>query len=268
MNIHEYISSGILEAYALGELSATERSEVEKNLALYAELREELARIEEVQEQLLMSAAINPRAAVKHALFEKIDSRKEEAKVIPLHGDKPSVNPWKWVAAASVTVALIASYFAFMYRSQWVETRTQLAEVQAINERVAEQYNQVNQRLDKIEVDLDITSNPDFQRVAMTSPAAVPDGSLATVYWNKNTNEVYLDVQSLKEISQENQFQLWAIIDNKPVDAGVFDADMSGLIKMKKVANGAAMFAVTIEPRGGKESPTLSTMQVAGKVAG
>jgi anti-sigma-K factor RskA len=102
----------------------------------------------------------------------------------------------------------------------------------------------------------------------MTSTTGAADGSLATVYWNPKTKEVYLDIQRLKEISRENQFQLWAIIDDKPVNAGVFDNEQEGLIEMNKIGPGVAVFAVTIEPRGGKESPTLSTMQVAGKVAG
>ena len=52
MNVEAYISSGILEAYALGELTGQERAEVEKNLALYPALRKELALIEETQEKL------------------------------------------------------------------------------------------------------------------------------------------------------------------------------------------------------------------------
>ena len=84
MNIREYISSGILEAYALGELSEKERSEVEKNLALYPELRGELALIEAAQEAFLMQTAIKPRAAVKDQLFAKIADTKTNAKVVPM----------------------------------------------------------------------------------------------------------------------------------------------------------------------------------------
>jgi len=51
------------------------------------------------------------------------------------------------------------------------------------------------------------------------------------------------------------------------VDAGVFDGNVAGLIHMKDIAQGAVTFAVTIEPRGGKISPTLETMQVAGIVS-
>jgi hypothetical protein len=35
---------------------------------------------------------------------------------------------------------------------------------------------------------------------------------------------------------------------------------------MKNIPTGAIKFAVTIEPRGGKESPTMETMQVIGDV--
>ena len=35
---------------------------------------------------------------------------------------------------------------------------------------------------------------------------------------------------------------------------------------MKNITSGAAAFAVTIEPRGGSENPSLETMQVVGNV--
>ena len=41
---------------------------------------------------------------------------------------------------------------------------------------------------------------------------------------------------------------------------------IAGLLKMKEIPSGAQTFAVTIETRGGKASPTLETMQVVGNV--
>jgi len=89
--------------------------------------------------------------------------------------------------------------------------------------------------------------------------------ALASVYWNPASDEVYISIQRLRAIAKENQFQLWAIVDGKPVDVGVFDLGFDGLLKMKNV-HGAAAFAVTIEPRGGKPAPNLNTMQVIGSV--
>jgi anti-sigma-K factor RskA len=265
LNLAEYISSGILEAYALGELSASEVAEVEKNLTAYPELRAELNRIEEAQEDFLMQTAVRPSAAVKEELLRKVSvTVSTESEVIDIRSAK-QISFWKFAAAAAITVALMSSYLAFNYHERWKDTQSDLATLIAQNQQVAQDYNQVNQRLDRMENDLQVMDNPKFQRVVMTGTPNAPE-AMASVYWNENTREVYLSLQNMKELARENQYQLWAIIDGKPVDAGVFDGNFSGLHKMKEIAKGAVLFAVTVEPRGGKASPTMETMQVKGEV--
>lgn len=265
MNIEAYISSGILEAYALGELSEKERIEVENNLEQFPALRRELIQIEEAQEKFLMKAAVQPRASVKKELFDKLYDQNPEAKIVSMPAENKQVALWRFAAAASVTVALISSYLAYDYWNKWKNTENNLSELRAQNQQVAEDYNRVNHRLDQIENDLDILNNPEFNRVLMKGTANAPN-AVASVYWNASTNEVYLSIKEMKMLAQENQYQLWAIIDGKPVDAGVFDGNFSGLIKMKDISSGASTFAVTIEPRGGNKSPSLETMQVVGNV--
>jgi anti-sigma-K factor RskA len=264
LNVKEYISSGILEAYALGELSERERSEVEQKLVTYPELKEELRRIEEAQEALLMSTAVQPRQRVKDELFQKLTFSSERGNVVSLQ-DERQTSFWKFAAAASITLALVASYLAYNYHSKWQSTQSDLATLIAQNQQVAQDYNRVNQRIERMENDLKVMDNPRFQRVLMTGTPNAPD-AMASVYWNENTREVYLSLQNMKELAREQQYQLWAIIDGKPVDAGVFDGNFAGLHKMKEISKGAALFAVTIEPRGGKPSPTMNTMQVMGTV--
>jgi anti-sigma-K factor RskA len=265
VNVEEYISSGILEAYALGELSEHERAEVEKNLTQYPALRQELALIEETQEKLLMKAAIQPSVALKSKLFASIDGQKAQGKTVVLKPEGSDVSVWKFAAAAAVTIALVSSYLAFNYWNKWKSSESSLSELIAQNQRVAQDYNSVNERLDQIEKDMNIINNPAFNRVVMKGTANAP-AALASVYWNESSREVYLSIQDMKKLAQENQYQLWAIVDGKPVDAGVFDGDFAGLHKMKEIQPGAAAFAITIEPRGGKTSPTMETMQVIGNV--
>ncbi len=270
MNITDYISSGILEAYMLGDLSEKERHEVEQNLSLYPELRAELAVIEEAQEVLLMKAAIEPRSSLKKLIFDKIDETTDlqrsqqspEAKLVTL---QPQTTGWKYAVAASIAIAFVSSYLAYDYRTKWMNAQNNLTELLAQNQRVAEDYNQVNQRLDKIQSDLNIIDNPAFKRVVLKGTPNAPD-AMASVYWNESTSEVYVSIQEMKELTAEKQFQLWAQIDGKMVDAGVFDYNTTGLAKMKQVAKGATGFGVTIEPRGGNETPTLETIQVFGAI--
>jgi anti-sigma-K factor RskA len=260
LNIDEYIASGVLEAYALGELPEAERQEVQRLAAQHPHVQAELALVEVQVEQLLQQSGLTPRTAVKEKI---LDAVRPDYKVRTLHQPQAaSVKWWQYAAAASIAVALASGYMAVSYWHNWKRSESNLADVVRRNQQIADDYNVVNQRLDKLAQDVAIIQNPAFQRVVMKGTAQAPQ-ALALVYWNQSTQDVYLDIKNLKALSSDNQYQLWAIVDGKPVDMGVFDAQLAGLLKMKPTAKAAA-FAVTIEPRGGRPSPTLETMQVVG----
>jgi anti-sigma-K factor RskA len=258
LNIKEYISSGILEAYALGDLPAAEQAEVQANLVRYPELREELLRIEEAQEALLMAFPVSPPESAKAVILEKATSAPADSNVVQIHS---TVKWWQFATAASLTVALVSGYAAFTYKQQRDSALGSLSILRAQNEQIAQDYNVVNQRLDQIEQAFQITNDPSYRRVIMKGTEGAPD-ALASVYWNESQGDVYLSIQHLRSLSKGQQFQLWAIADGKPVDAGVFDI-ATGLIRMKEIGKASA-FAVTIEPTGGSINPSLSTMQVMG----
>lgn len=265
MNSKEYIASGILESYVLGELSEKEANEVLAMAQKHPEIKQELELIELGIEELAMKTAIKPSAKVKEKLFADLDepgSEKRETKVVTI-----SPSPyWRYVAAASITLAVVAFIAAYNFYDKWQNTQGELDQLIAQNERVAEDYNQVNQQLNEIQRDLEIINNPNFNRIALKGTDNAPDAQ-ASVYWNVDAQEVYLSIQNLKALSQDQQYQLWAIIDGKPVDAGIFNAsNATALLKMKNIGAGAGAFAVTVEPRGGSATPSLETMQVIGEV--
>ena len=151
---------------------------------------------------------------------------------------------------------------SYSYRERWVRAQTASNELITRNQQKSQDYDSVNQKLDKIQEDLAIIESTAFEKIVMTGTANDLN-ALASVYWNPSTYEAYIGIQNLKDIPPENQFQLWAIAKGKPVDVGVFNKNFTGLLKMKKV-EGAAAFAVTVELRGGKQNPTMETMQVIG----
>lgn len=259
MNIKEYISSGILEAYVLDELSMAERNEVEQNLAKYPELREELNLVENTLEALAQSASVAPPKELRENILSlATDNRQGKVVNLGVH------SAWRLAAAAAVIFGLIVSYLAVDYRDRWIKSTVALNNLIDQNQQIAQNYNSVNQKLDKIQRDFSIIENAAFTKVVMSGTAQAP-AAVASVYWNSATHEAYVSIQNLKEISEENQYQLWALVDGKPVDMGVFDSGVEGLLKMKDIAK-AQGFAVTIEPRGGKPTPSMETMQVLGMV--
>ena len=76
-----------------------------------------------------------------------------------------------------------------------------------------------------------------------------------------------IDVQSLPAAPQGKQYQLWSIVDGKPLDIGMIDNAFTGkVLKMKNTKAGSAAFAITLEKEGGNPTPTMEEMYVMGKV--
>ena len=90
-------------------------------------------------------------------------------------------------------------------------------------------------------------------------------GQSGLLYWDKASGDVFLDLNSMPQAPAGKQYQLWAIIDGKPVDAGMYSFS-SSMTRMKTIVR-AEMFAITIENEGGSPTPTLDQMVVAGKTS-
>jgi anti-sigma-K factor RskA len=74
----------------------------------------------------------------------------------------------------------------------------------------------------------------------------------------------FIDVLSLPEPEEGKQFQLWALVKGLPVDAGVFNTDVSNIQRVKDIES-ADGWAVTLEPKGGSVSPSLDKMYLINK---
>ena len=119
------------------------------------------------------------------------------------------------------------------------------------------------QQIEQVKQELAIAKNPNYRHITLASTDSTKQQS-ALVFWNPTSQEVYLEMGLLPTLPSDKQYQLWAIIDGKPSDMGVFET-VANLQKMK-VAKNVQAFAVTIEPKGGSKEPTLTAMVVLGKV--
>jgi anti-sigma-K factor RskA len=237
LNIQTYISSGILESYLLGELSETECAEVDAVAKQYPEV---LAEIEAIETTMIKVVAKTPPPHLKQAVLNKIE--KQTTEVIQLHSKKSVFIPW--LAAASIA-QLSALSLEIDKSNMALETQSKIASAMA---------NELN-----------ILKQPDTKKTILKGLDPTSN-LLATVYWNKNSNDVYLNIDTLPQPAMNKQYQLWAIVDGKPVDAGVFELNnMDTLVKMKSVSNAQA-FAVTLENKGGSVSPTLTAMCLLGNI--
>lgn len=271
MNIQEYISSGILEAYVLGTLTQEENEQVDKMIASYPELKEELDAIEKAMYQYALSHSKTPPANLKQQLFDKIDEK--EGRQIHLPTKKKSVS--YYLVAASV-VAIFSFGCAVYFWSKWRQAEQQILAMEQQNSKIAQNLNLVNNKL-QTEVqsrEVYIASLRSDLKVALDTTTHIiqlkglPNSTeaLAVVLWNKNSHDVYIDVKNLPSPPADKQYQLWALLDGQPIDAGVFEvSDSLNLQHVKNVASAQA-FAVTLEKKGGSPTPTLEAMYLLGKL--
>lgn len=280
MDIQAYISSGILESYVLGELSAAEAREVEELAARYPELQEELRLVEETLEAVIKAAEVAPPSNLRAELFAKIApvpakdlpptqpaSRQENVRLHPSNDSASgSGGAPHWLAAASIGLAVLSSLAAAYFWSRWQATEDQLAGLLAQNTVLVQHVSTLENREEAAHEILAILNSTEFKVVPMLGQPAAPEAQ-AVVYWHPEQARVLLNPGSLPEAPEGKQYQLWAIVDGKPVDAGVFDTTGDSLLKQMKQIDQASAFAVTLEPRGGSPSPTMEQLYVLGNAS-
>ncbi|ALI97686.1 anti-sigma factor [Rufibacter tibetensis] len=275
MNIQEYIDSGVLELYAAGGLTPSESEEVERMAVQHPEVRAALEECLYTMEVYALTHAKPPRPELEDQILRQLyltnassvaNSAATEGKVLPFTSseqDSSSVQePSRWWQIAAVILLLISAAANVYLYSSLRETRNELVSAQQTTRQYALQVNQLENRSLQSENLLGVLRNPQTLAVQLKGVTQHPDAQ-ATVFWNQESKEVYFDPAKLPAAPDGKQYQLWALAQGKPIDAGLVKSTDSALVKMKSVEEAQA-FAVTLEPVGGSVNPTMEEMYVMG----
>ncbi|WP_417199431.1 anti-sigma factor domain-containing protein [Bizionia sp.] len=272
MTNQEYIESGILELYIAGSLSDEENEAVYKQLLENPDLLDEVLKIEAAVMQL--TAAVSPSdskhlfKAVKEKLGLDTDA---DSKVIPLHQPKTNYLAYSgW--AASVLLAVGLMYFFNQNNTlksdiQVVETELQKQTID--NTLLEERITKTTANLTEAQKLLSVIRDKDILSVPLAGQAVSPE-SYANVYWDKEGNTVYLDVQGLPEPPAGKVYQVWSLTLNPlaPTSLGTIDNFTSNTNKIFTIenANQSEAFGITLEPAGGSPTPTMEQLYTLGAV--
>jgi anti-sigma-K factor RskA len=265
VNIKEYIESGIIESYVMGLASESERAEFERYCAQYPELVAARRKFEDKLEAYAAENAVSPPPEVKVKVLEAVGKESRSAapsippKIINMENSKSSSSSGvlKFMAAASIILLAVMVYLYYQGQQQ----NKDLADT---NQRLIVKAAETQNTLDKIIGEQKVVSDSNTLVVNMVGTKVAPKSS-ANVYWDSASSKVYLVVKNMPQLPSDQQYQLWALIDGKPKDLGVFDARDQNVILQMKNTQKAQAFAITIEKKGGSPSPTLEKMQSLGK---
>ena len=280
MQIKDIISSGLLELYITGLSSREEAIQVEEWISQYPEIKSEIEDLQHVMEEYALSQAImpeqslkekifsqiHPAGSVKDKIFSRIDGSSSDES-ISLRSVTPDENAnvfkmpyfYKFAAAACITLLIGASIFSYIYFNKYNAVSSELSAAK-------NDLQQQQQLADAMNKDINVMTDKFAQPVVMNGTPHSPD-ALAKIFWMKNSGEVYVDVTNLPQTPQGKQYQLWAIVDGKPVDAGMISTE-KGIYHIQKMKSfgKAEAFAITLEKTGGSPTPTMDQMIVQAKI--
>jgi anti-sigma-K factor RskA len=234
LNIHEYILSGITEAYVLGLASEEERKEFEAMCTRYPEVLEARIAFEKSLEQQALANAVTPHPGLKAKLFDILTEEKKETPVKP----QAPVRPISWLryAAAACVVLLAGS----VYMNITLSSR---------NKALKNNYNNSVTALNDLKEELRVFQDVNIKMASLNGTPASPQ-SFTTVYWDTTSHDVYLLINNLPKPASDKQYQLWAFLDGKPVDMGLIEMTDKPLQLYKcNKAQAAQGFAITLENR-------------------
>jgi hypothetical protein len=244
VNLKEYISSGIVEACVLGLATPGERAEFEAMCLQYPEVLQARTDFERALERQAMENAITPDRGLRAAIFEQVS---EPGKVILMQESLPRKLNWlKFAVAASLILLAGSIYWNFSLQKEKSRLRSQL--------------DSSRNELALVKQDIHSIIKPGVKMASMKGLDVSPQ-SYATVYWDTVSHDVYLMVNNLPKPASDQQYQVWALLDGKPIDLGLIENEYfvkqsTLLVKAKNVQNAQA-FAISLEKKGGssKETP-------------
>jgi anti-sigma-K factor RskA len=281
VEVKDIISSGLLELYITGLTSEEETLQVEQWAKKYPEVRTEIEELQRVMESYAMAEAIQPDAELKEKILAKIqpdDSVKD--KIFSRIQTTPKQEPFtviktpekineekiysipsyfKWAVAASIILLIGSLILNYTFYNKYKTASNDL--------QVAQNDLQKQEQLAAaMHKDMDVVTDRNAMPVVLNGTPHAPD-ALAKIFWMKNTGDVYVDPTNLPETPAGKQYQLWAIVDGKPVDAGMITTQKGVYhIQKMKTFGKAQAFAITLEKAGGSPTPTMEEMVVQAKI--
>jgi anti-sigma-K factor RskA len=162
------------------------------------------------------------------------------------------------IAASVVVLALLGAIYVLVKRNR---------EARARSEAMAASLSGTQSELAREREAVELFASPTSRIVALKGTPAAPLAS-AKFAIDPETGRGLLLASNLPRVAEDRTYQLWYLVDGKPVPGGLFNTDSAGRGKLNEnvtpAGRAASGFAVTAEPRGGTPAPTGQILLAGG----
>jgi anti-sigma-K factor RskA len=257
MTIYEIRESGLLELYVLGTLSGGELAQVEAALIQFPELKADINNIERTLQTYATANTISPSPQLKNRILE------EARKTTSNNNNTTTGNPpttggggFNFLKGLLALLSMLCVFLAY----NWFNSNQEKQQLENRNQRDMEVCDSIRDASTKQYALYQDVTNPNNKIIAN---APIPKYAETEIYFYHNPvdKKNYLQLSSLPPIDNNTQsYQLWSIKGTdppRPLD--VFQSDGDKVIPVQHI-DGTQVYAITIERKGGVQSPTLDDL--------
>lgn len=278
MDIQSYISSGAIESYVLGLSDAAEIAEVNALRLEYPQIEASIKAFEKSLEKQALHTSTKPVPEMKQVLMAMLktefaevdpamakdnkDIQTTTAPVIPITQNK-NASLFKYLSVAAMVLLIASAGLNFYFYQAFQNANNRYSALLIQKNSLEANLNGVQTKMLDMYQSMQMMGDPAMVKVMLPGIKG-KEQNMATVYWDSRSKDVYLLPNKLPQLQSNKQYQLWAMVDGKPVDAGMI-SDCAGLCKLKNIPRAEA-FAITLETMGGSPAPNMDQLLVLGKV--
>ena len=252
--VQKFINSGLLEKYILGDTSITEGLEVEHYISEYSEIEKEYDRLQYNLEIIAKSNSIEAPSHVFASIMEEINDKPVITLNAPSHR-----TPWYSFAASFAAIA-----FAVMAFMLYQKNMTLIDENQVVVEEIFDLRSDIesyNSKLDNVMLQFQKLNNPETEKYVLRGNYRAKN--LKTVaYINSIDKTSMIDVVSLPNLPEEQQFEMWAEFQDRMVSLGILDANDRTLRTIPYMENALGL-SITIENKNTAKNSASAEKSVA-----
>ena len=244
----------------MDQLSPAEKAEVDGYVSLYPELKQDLREIEISLEIFAMSAATPAPPGLKDKILGEIRGSATPEGPASKPPGKSSFGLWSAIAAI---LGLGVVVFGFLLSQK-------NNDVEVLRRQLVIARDSCDQNTQRLTSQLEILQQLTFPDNKILPFTATPGYASTDLYLHINTvtKRSFIQVRNLPDLAANQSFQLWSLKPNvAPAPLTVFDIPEDGLIEVA-FEEGTDTYAITIEPKGGRDTPTLEQLIGTVSVAG
>ena len=262
MSTTALLNSGDLELYVYGILSESESNQIAELSKTDSAIKNEIISIE--QSILALSSSFSP--VISSDVYEKIKYklRLKHRKVITM---KPKNNWSQYVGWAASIILLVGIGFQY---NKLTTTENEIIIIEKEKIKLNEAVTTIESENQKTKEALNVIRDTKNTVISLGGQAVSPT-SYAKIYWNKETEVVYVDASGLPEPPEGKVYQIWSLKllpQLTPTSIGLlsdFNGNKERLFAVDKTGDAEA-FGITLEPAGGSKTPTMEQLYTLGKV--